>query len=41
MLLLPPLARAVAPWSLLLAELLGKLPLLCSHYVAVIRKPLS
>ena len=39
--LLPPLARIIAPWSLLLAEFLGKFPLLCSHYVAVIRKPLS
>jgi len=40
MMFLPPLARVVAPWSLLLVEFLGKLPLLCSHYVAVVRKPL-
>ena len=39
--LLPPLARALAPWSLLLVELLGRIPILCSHYLACIQKPLA
>jgi ubiquinone/menaquinone biosynthesis C-methylase UbiE len=36
--LAPPLARAIAPRSWLLAHLLAKLPLLCTHYLGVIRK---
>ena len=36
--LAPPLARLIAPHSWLLACLLQKIPLLCSHYLGVIRK---
>jgi ubiquinone/menaquinone biosynthesis C-methylase UbiE len=36
--LLPPLARLVAPYSYLACYILGKLPLLCTHYLGVIRK---
>lgn len=36
--LLPPLARRLAPFSLLLCHLLAKLPFMRSHYIAVIRK---
>lgn len=37
--LAPPIARLVAPRSWLLALMLRKIPILCSHYLAVIRKP--
>lgn len=36
--LAPPLARMIAPYSLLLCYLLEKIPLLCTHYLTVIRK---
>ena len=36
--LAPPLARWIAPRSWLLACLLEKIPLLCTHYLGVIRK---
>jgi SAM-dependent methyltransferase len=39
--LLPPLTRALAPYSLLSCYLLEKVPLLCTHYLGTIRKPLS
>lgn len=35
--LAPPIARGVAPYSWLLCYLLSKIPLLCSHYIGVIR----
>jgi len=34
----PPLARAVAPYSTILCQLLEKIPLLCMHYLGIIRK---
>jgi SAM-dependent methyltransferase len=37
--LAPPIARLIAPRSLLLCQLLGKLAPLCTHYLAIIRKP--
>jgi ubiquinone/menaquinone biosynthesis C-methylase UbiE len=36
--LAPPLARWIAPRSWLLAYLLERIPLLCSHYIGIIRK---
>jgi ubiquinone/menaquinone biosynthesis C-methylase UbiE len=36
--LAPPLARAIAPHSFLLCYFLEKIPWLCMHYLAVIRK---
>ncbi|MGH7783884.1 MAG: methyltransferase domain-containing protein, partial [Candidatus Binatia bacterium] len=36
--LLPPLARALAPYSYLACYLLEKFPPLCTHYLGVIRK---
>jgi SAM-dependent methyltransferase len=36
--LAPPFARAIAPYSFLLCELLGKIPFLCTHYLGIIRK---
>jgi hypothetical protein len=36
--LAPPIARLLAPRSWLLAELLEKIPLLCTHYFGIIRK---
>ncbi len=36
--LLPPLARALAPYSYLTCSLLEKFPPLCTHYLGVIRK---
>jgi hypothetical protein len=36
--LAPPLARWIAPRSWLLAYLLEKIPLLCTHYIGIIRK---
>lgn len=36
--LAPPLARVIAPYSPLLCYLLEKIPFLCTHYLAVIRK---
>jgi ubiquinone/menaquinone biosynthesis C-methylase UbiE len=38
--LAPPLARWIAPRSWFLACLLEKVPLLCTHYLGVIRKPM-
>jgi len=37
--LAPPLARRLVPHSWILAYLLEKIPLLCTHYIGVIRKP--
>jgi len=37
--LAPPFARWIAPRSWLLAYLLERIPLLCTHYIGVIRKP--
>lgn len=37
--LAPPLARLLAPYSWLLCYLLSKVPILCTHYIGVIRKP--
>jgi SAM-dependent methyltransferase len=37
-LLAPPLFRAIAPFSMLACHLLGKVPLLCTHYLGSIRK---
>jgi SAM-dependent methyltransferase len=36
--LAPPLARWLVPYSWILASLLEKIPLLCTHYLGVIRK---
>jgi ubiquinone/menaquinone biosynthesis C-methylase UbiE len=36
--LAPPLARWIAPRSWLLAYLLERIPLLCTHYIGIIRK---
>lgn len=36
--LAPPLARLLAPYSWLVCYLLEKIPLLCTHYLGVIRK---
>jgi ubiquinone/menaquinone biosynthesis C-methylase UbiE len=36
--LLPPLARFLAPYSYLGCYLLEKIPLLCTHYLGVVRK---
>ncbi len=36
--LAPPIARRVAPRSSLLASVLARLPLLCTHYLGVIRR---
>jgi len=36
--LAPPLVRLLAPYSWLGCELLAKIPLLCTHYLGVIRK---
>lgn len=36
--LVPPLARAIAPFSWLLCQLLEQLPILRTHYLGVIRK---
>ncbi len=36
--LLPPLARALAPYSYLMCYLFEKFPPLCTHYLGVIRK---
>src|SRR5262249_8611169 len=36
--LAPPLARRLAPQSWLVASLLEKIPLLCTHYLGVLRK---
>jgi ubiquinone/menaquinone biosynthesis C-methylase UbiE len=36
--LAPPLARAVAPYSTILCQLLEKIPLLCTHYLGIIMK---
>ena len=37
--LAPPLARAVAPYSWLVGYLLESIPWLCTHYAGIIRKP--
>jgi ubiquinone/menaquinone biosynthesis C-methylase UbiE len=39
--LAPPLARCLAPWSWLCCHVLGQIPLLCTHYLGIIRKPNS
>jgi ubiquinone/menaquinone biosynthesis C-methylase UbiE len=39
--LAPPLARAVAPYSLLACHLLDAVPLLRTHYLGAIRKPMA
>jgi ubiquinone/menaquinone biosynthesis C-methylase UbiE len=39
--LAPPLARAIAPYSVILCMVLEKVPLLCTHYLGVIRKRLD
>jgi ubiquinone/menaquinone biosynthesis C-methylase UbiE len=36
--LAPPLARSLAPYSVLMCSLLQKLPWLCTHYLCAIRK---
>ncbi|MGH8546950.1 MAG: class I SAM-dependent methyltransferase [Gammaproteobacteria bacterium] len=36
--LAPPIARLVAPYSWLLCYFMQKIPLLCTHYIGVIRK---
>ncbi|MEZ4529091.1 MAG: hypothetical protein R2941_24530 [Desulfobacterales bacterium] len=36
--LAPPLARAIAPYSTLLCQILEKIPLLCTHYMGIIRR---
>jgi ubiquinone/menaquinone biosynthesis C-methylase UbiE len=36
--LLPPLARRLAPYSFLACYFLEKVPLLCTHYLGIIRK---
>ena len=38
MTLLPPLARRLAPYSFLACYFLEKVPLLCTHYLGIIRK---
>jgi ubiquinone/menaquinone biosynthesis C-methylase UbiE len=37
--LAPPLARRLAPYSWALAHVLERIPLLCTHYLGIIRKP--
>lgn len=39
--LLPPLARRLAPYSWLLCEILAKIPFLCTHYAGAIRRPVA
>lgn len=34
----PPLARIIAPRSVIMCQVLEKMPLLCTHYLGVIRK---
>jgi ubiquinone/menaquinone biosynthesis C-methylase UbiE len=36
--LAPPIARRVAPYSWLLCYIMERIPLLCTHYIGVIRK---
>ncbi len=36
--LAPPLARAIAPRSIIVCQVLEKIPLLCTHYLGVIKK---
>ncbi|MDI6716569.1 MAG: SAM-dependent methyltransferase, partial [Actinomycetota bacterium] len=36
--LAPPLARAIAPISVIACQILEKIPLLCTHYLGVIKK---
>lgn len=36
--LAPPLARAISPVSVILAQIAEKVPLLCTHYIGIIRK---
>lgn len=36
--LAPPIVRALAPYSIILCQVLEKIPLLCTHYLGVIRK---
>jgi len=35
--LAPPLARAIAPYSVILCQILEKIPLLCTHYLGIIK----
>lgn len=37
--LAPPLTRLIAPYSIILCQILEKFPLLCTHYLRIIRKP--
>ena len=39
--LAPPIARLLAPYSWILCYFLSKVPLLCTHYLAAIRKRIS
>ena len=39
--LAPPVARAIAPFSIILCQILEKIPLLCTHYLGIIRKKSS
>jgi len=36
--LAPPIARALAPYSIILCQILEKIPLLCTHYLGLIKK---
>ena len=36
--LAPPLARAISPVSVILAQIVEKIPFLCTHYIGIIRK---
>jgi hypothetical protein len=36
--LAPPLTRAIVPYSIILCQILEKVPLLCTHYLGIIRK---
>lgn len=40
--LAPPIARMIAPYSIILCELLGKIPFLCTHYIgAIVKRKIS
>jgi len=36
--LAPPLARAIAPFSVILCQILKKIPFICTHYLGIIKK---
>lgn len=36
--LAPPLARIIAPYSTILCKILEKIPILCTHYLGIIKK---